>query len=449
MFAPSLLLLLGSILLTLFPHASSAGQLIQHAPIAGRPQCTVLSSSNTTTSDDDDVPALLSAFSLCNHGGDIHFPSSQRYTIASKLNPVLHDVRIRWGGTWVLKPDIEYWRNSSNHFPIAFQNHAAAFVISGEGIMIDGEGTGGIDGNGETWYTAEEGFTRPGRPMPCVFWNVSDVTVRNFAIRQPPLWALNIMNGTDMLFENIYVNATASRAPWGTNWVQNTDGFDTMDATNITLTNLTYQGGDDCVAIKPRSSHIFLSHIHCIGGNGIAIGSLGQYAGVDASVSHVRARNVTVSRYNDDLTNSAYVKTWIGVAALQNASQNGAYESGGVPRGAGVGVVQDVRFEGFVVEGAEAGPAVTQDSGDDAEGTFAGTSRMLVRDLAFVGFRGWLEEGAGEVASVSCSRTRPCEGIVVEDVVLTDGEGGERLTEGECKWVAQGGVRGLNGTGCV
>lgn len=171
MFAPSLLLLLGSILLTLFPHASSAGQLIQHAPIAGRPQCTVLSSSNTTTSDDDDVPALLSAFSLCNHGGDIHFPSSQRYTIASKLNPVLHDVRIRWGGTWVLKPDIEYWRNSSNHFPIAFQNHAAAFVISGEGIMIDGEGTGGIDGNGETWYTAEEGFTRPGRPMPCVFWN--------------------------------------------------------------------------------------------------------------------------------------------------------------------------------------------------------------------------------------------------------------------------------------
>lgn len=33
------------------------------------------------------------------------------------------------------------------------------------------------------------------------------------------------MNGTDMLFENIYVNATASRAPWGTNWVQNTDGF--------------------------------------------------------------------------------------------------------------------------------------------------------------------------------------------------------------------------------
>jgi len=32
------------------------------------------------------------------------------------------------------------------------------------------------------------GATRPGRPMPFVFWNVSDVTVKNFYIVQPQLW---------------------------------------------------------------------------------------------------------------------------------------------------------------------------------------------------------------------------------------------------------------------
>jgi hypothetical protein len=33
------------------------------------------------------------------------------------------------------------------------------------------------------------------------------------------------MNGKNMRFNNIYVNATAVDAPYGDNWVQNTDGF--------------------------------------------------------------------------------------------------------------------------------------------------------------------------------------------------------------------------------
>jgi len=34
--------------------------------------------------------------------------------------------------------------------------------------------------------------------------------------------------------------------------------------------------GDDCVAIKPQSFNIRLQNLTCIGGNGVAIGSLGQ-----------------------------------------------------------------------------------------------------------------------------------------------------------------------------
>lgn len=75
------------------------------------------------------------------------------------------------------------------------------------------------------WYDAEEGTTQPGRPMPFVFWNVSDVNVENFYVKDPPLWSLNIMNGTNMRFNNILCNATAVNAPYGENWVQNTDGF--------------------------------------------------------------------------------------------------------------------------------------------------------------------------------------------------------------------------------
>lgn len=61
--------------------------------------------------------------------------------------------------------------------------------------------------------------------MPFVFWNVSEVLVEDFTVKDPPLWSLNIMNGTNMVFNNITCNATAVNAPYGANWVQNTDGF--------------------------------------------------------------------------------------------------------------------------------------------------------------------------------------------------------------------------------
>lgn len=108
---------------------------------------------------------------------------------------------------------------------VPFQNHRAGFVLTGDGIRINGFGTGGINGNGDVWYSDEAGITREGRPMPFVFWNVSDVRVENIFVKDPQLWAVNIMNGTDMEFENIVVNATATKAKWGTNWVGNTDGF--------------------------------------------------------------------------------------------------------------------------------------------------------------------------------------------------------------------------------
>jgi hypothetical protein len=74
-------------------------------------------------------------------------------------------------------------------------------------------------------YTAEAGHTLPGRPMPFVLWNVSDVTVKKFFIIDPPLWSFNIMNGTDVWVDELYCNATATKANASQNWVQNTDGF--------------------------------------------------------------------------------------------------------------------------------------------------------------------------------------------------------------------------------
>lgn len=361
--------------------------------------------------------------------------------------------------------DLEYWRNNSYH--IEFQNHAAGFVLTGDHIRIEGHSTGGIDGNGEVWYYDERnetegatvGATRPGRPMPFVLWNVSDVDVRNFHVVQPQLWAINMMNATNVVFDNIYVNATSPEAPKGINWVQNTDGFskksyqraikknkhqpltnhttDTMDTHNVRLTNFLYQGGDDCVAIKPRSHDISVKNVTCVSGNGIAIGSLGQYL-EDSSVTNVEIDGATIIKggAQDNIGNAVYIKTWVGELV---SGGDRDYESDFQPRGGGWGNVRNMLFTNFAVHGAKNGGVITQNSGDN--GTAAGTSNMLVSNVVFANFTGYLDDGRETIASVSCSERQPCYNIDYVDYDLKTSA--NSTGKASCKWVEEGGVHGV------
>lgn len=40
---------------------------------------------------------------------------------------------------------------------------------------------------------------------------------------------------------------------------------------------MVYQGGDDCIALKPNATDITIRNITCYGGTGIAFGSIAQY----------------------------------------------------------------------------------------------------------------------------------------------------------------------------
>ncbi|KAH7070317.1 putative galacturan 1,4-alpha-galacturonidase C [Paraphoma chrysanthemicola] len=421
-----------------FSSLVAAASIDQTRLANGRLQCTVHANGN----QNDDVPNILSAFKACGKGGDIVFPKGEDYYIATRLNPVVNDVRIHWHGQWTFSPDFSYWRK--NVYPIFFQNHGAGFILTGDGIWIDGYNTGGIFGNGNYWYVAEAGNTQPGRPMPFVFWNVSDVTVANFYVKDPPLWSLNIMNGTNMVFSNVTCNATAPTAPKnGTNWIQNTDGFDTMDANNILLENFVYQGGDDCIAIKPRSYNIKVTNVTCHGGNGLAIGSLGQYL-EDSSVENVIIDGARVIR-NGWLHGSTLIKTWVGVLVNQSF-----YESAYQPRGGGWGSVRNVLFANFQVEGAEAGPTINQDSGNNGTKAFSGSSLMEVSNIVYANWTGYLHlSGSNNVTTgLSCSFVHPCFNLDFRNVSLTIAENSTNTGTTSCKFVQPGGVHGKNSTGC-
>ncbi|KAF4555574.1 Galacturan 1,4-alpha-galacturonidase C-like protein [Elsinoe fawcettii] len=399
--------------------------------------CTVYAHGGNVS----DVDNIVKAFDTCGHGGRIVFPEDQNYFIASKLNPVVKDVEIEWRGIWTFSPDIDYWRTDGNTYFIYFQNHRTNFILTGDGININGYGTGGIEGNGDVWYTAEAGKVRVGRPMPFVLWNVSDVSVSKFFVKQPPFWAFNIMNGTNIAIDELYTNATATQAPYGANWVPNTDGFDTMDVRNLTLKNFVSQGGDDCIAIKPRSYDIHVQNVTCRGGNGIAIGSLGQYL-EDSSVENVTITDVTNIRFNEDMKNAVYIKTWVGVLVAQDN-----YESAGLPRGGGTGFVRNITFANFYSQGTDSGPAITQDNGNNGSST-TGTSLMEVSNIEFRNFTGYLSGKSSRpnrTASVSCSRVHPCFDIRFVDLDITVNQNSTYTGQGSCNLIQPGGVTGITG----
>ncbi|KAK7450722.1 glycosyl hydrolase family 28 [Colletotrichum acutatum] len=377
--------------------------------VLGRPQCTVFANGDQVS----DVDNILEAFNICGTFGTIIFPEDENYWIDRKLNPLVHDVNIQWRGEWTFSDNITSWR--SDGYFIFFQNHRAGFVLSGDGIHINGHGTGGIHGNGDAWYTAEKGTTVEGRPMP-------------------QFWAYNIMNGTDMYFEDISVNATSTKAPSRYNWVQNTDGFDTMDVKNVRVKGFNYTGGDDCVAIKPRSYNVTLEGVTCNGGNGIAVGSLGQYL-EDSSVENIAMDNLTLKRGPVDLRYGIYLKTWIGELAPQNG-----YESAGEPRGGGWGRIRNVVFSNVQYEGVNNAPSFYQNNGDN--GSYAGTSNMEISNVVFANITGTLS-GATNRVSLTCSQRFPCRDISFRNVDLIAGNGTTTSCTG--RWTLADTVTGLPG----
>ena len=84
------------------------------------------------------------------------------------------------------------------------------------------------------------------------------------------------------------------------------------------------------------------------------------------------------------------------------------------------------------------------DSGNN--GSAAGTSNLLVSNIAFVNFTGYLTGSSSRTASVSCSSRNPCYNIVMKDVKLgasNQTSSPRQGATGSCKYVEPGGVLGI------
>ena len=136
----------------------------------------------------------------------------------------------------------------------------------------------------------------------------------------------------------------------------------------------------------------------------------------------------------------------------------------------------NIRFENFYIEGAGIGPNINQDSGNNSEfpascpssfpflfhhyrgriahgwwtESLSGTSNMLISNIAFVNFTGFLASSSGDrTAQISCSKRHPCYNITMEGIHLRPtAKLPETGAQGSCKYIQPGGVHGMTGSGC-
>ncbi|KAG6845111.1 hypothetical protein H0H93_016246, partial [Arthromyces matolae] len=170
-------------------------------------------------------------------------------------------------------------------------NQASWFVVTGSDFIIDAHNTGGIQGNGQPWWSYFQTHAKAdgdGRPISLTVWQATRGLIRNFRIISPPFWSNAVAQSSEILYDGMFVNATNTDPLYiGVNAVPNTDGINTFRSDKITLLNWDITCGDDCLAIKGNSTNILARGITCRGGNGIAFGSLGQYVDLPDIVENV------------------------------------------------------------------------------------------------------------------------------------------------------------------
>ncbi|EQB49243.1 hypothetical protein CGLO_11445 [Colletotrichum gloeosporioides Cg-14] len=343
--------------------------------LAKSTQCVVPANGDGS----DDTPAILAAFDKCKTDGHIVF-ENVTYHIGQVMKTTdLNNVKIDIKGTLLWSKNTTYWLENS--LPIGYQNQTTAWVLGGKHLDVNGFGYGTFDGNGQTWYDLVKGESNyPNRPHALLLDGAEDSVFEGLRFVQAQMWTVTITRSARVLLQDIYVNNTSSNR----NPARNTDGANTMFSDNIHFRRWTVKNGDDCIATKANSTNILIEDVEFHDGQGVAIGSIGQYAGQFETIE-----NVTL----------------------------GYPPNGG---GAGLGYAKNLSWENVTIYDAEQAPIyVMQCITYNGQQGNCSSSLFEISNISFTNFRGTLQ--GSRVAYLQCSRAHGgCDDVRIENMNFTN-----------------------------
>lgn len=349
--------------------------------------CTVIPSVDGS----DDAPAIISAFERCGQDGSVVF-LNETYNVQSVLQTTgLNNVTVHLYGTLLWSTDTSYWR--SNSLQLGYQNQTTAWIFGGNDITFMGHGYGTFDGQGQIWYDLGQNISNlAGRPISLTIANTTNSVFSGIRFVQSQFWSTAITHSENLILEDIYVNST-SNSTWST---INTDGSDTFYSNNITFLRWSITNGDDSIAPKANSSNILIQDSIFYGGNGVAIGSIGQYLNAFEFIENLTAERIIC--YECQFV--GYIKTWTGI-------QQGYPPNGG---GGGIGYAKNIAFRDFVaINTRQAIAQITQCTSYIGLTGGCDTSKFQISNITW-------GPGVGNtvtsyLAQLQCSAAAPCPDI--------------------------------------
>ncbi|KJZ77201.1 hypothetical protein HIM_03522 [Hirsutella minnesotensis 3608] len=364
----------------------------------------------------DDAPAIAQALNhRCRSHSIVYLPGPV-YNIQTPMTTLQMDnVEIVMPGSLVWSTDIEYWRSVS--MPIGFQNQSTVWYFGGNRVVWDGHNTGTLDGNGQVWYDWAKGMGNlPRRPMNINFRQLSNSVIRRMRFVQSQMWTMAITYSKNVDLDDIYVSSV-SNSQWNT---LNTDGCDTIYSDRITFRRWFVRNGDDSIALKGNSSNIAIYDSVFYDGQGIAIGSMGQYSGRYEYITNFYARNISMVNTG----HVSYLKTWAGVS-------RGFPPNGG---GGGLGIASNLVIEDVRAERLRKPPffAWQCENYSGFAGKDCNSSKFKMRNIAWRRISGTVVDKVNVTGRFRCSAAAGgCDDVEVAEIDFTK-MNGSPLDKWEC-----------------
>ncbi|XP_050227448.1 polygalacturonase-like [Mercurialis annua] len=252
-----------------------------------------------------------------------------------------------------------------------------------QNLLVNGGGT--IDGNGKIWWQnsckVNKHLPCKGAPTAVTFYKCKNLVVENLKIQNGQQMHISFQGSTNVKVSNLVVTSP-EHSP-------NTDGIHITDTQNIEISKSVIGTGDDCISIESGSQNVKATDITCGPGHGISIGSLGS----DNSRDYVSAITIDGAKFSGT-TNGVRIKTYQG----------------------GSGSASNIKFQNIKMENVSNPIIIDQNYCDQHKPCKQQKSAVEVKNVVYKNIKGTSES---EVAiKFDCSKSFPCEGIVLEDVSL-------------------------------
>ncbi|XP_027343054.1 polygalacturonase [Abrus precatorius] len=346
----------------------------------------------------DDTQAFEKAWNeACSKGGVLVVPEKKVY----HLKPIIFSGPCQPKTSFMVYGTIKAWPKLS-----AYEDDRRLWIRfeNVTNLRVDGGGT--INGNGRKWWDSScktnQSLPCKGAPTAVTFYECNNLTVTNLRLKNAQQMHVRFQSCNNVIASNLIVRAPGDSP--------NTDGIHVTDTQNIIISNSIIGTGDDCISIVSGSQNVRATNIKCGPGHGISIGSLGA-GNSEAEVSNVLVNKAILA----GTTNGVRIKTWQG----------------------GSGFAKNIKFLNIAMRNVTNPIIIDQNYCDQEKPCKEKDSAVQLSNIVYQNIRG---TSASEIAvALNCSKSIPCQGIYLQDVILTPQDSGRTIASCEnVKYVQRG-----------